>query len=62
MLSNLTARTSGALHPKTEITINDIAVADDSVIQNTIHGHIGIWDAAAKIERDVFREHSSLEG
>jgi hypothetical protein len=34
MLSNLTARTSGELHPKTEIAINDIAVADDSVIQN----------------------------
>jgi hypothetical protein len=34
MLSNLTARTSGALHPKTEIAMDDIAVADDSVIQN----------------------------
>lgn len=62
MLSNLTARKSGALHPKPEITIDDIAVVVDSVIRNTIHGHIGIWHAAAKINRDTVREHIGLEG
>ena len=40
---------SRALYPKTETSINDIAIADDSVIPNTIHGHMRIWDAAAKI-------------
>jgi hypothetical protein len=51
MLSNLTVRTSGALHPRTEIIMNDIAVVGDSVIRNTIHGRIGIWDAAAMIKQ-----------
>ncbi len=42
MLSNLTARTSGASHRKIEVTIDDIAVAVDSVIWNTTRGRIKI--------------------
>jgi delta-aminolevulinic acid dehydratase/porphobilinogen synthase len=41
---------------------NDVAVVDNSIIRNTTHGHIGIWHAAAKINRDIVMEHAGLEG